>query len=105
MINHKIVDKEIIGDGIVLSSPFGADAYFKSITHTSFKRGIGIAFNNTTKKFNPVVVKEQSLISVFLLREKADLGFDNDPHIYTLHEGDKIEVKKSNNVALLIMIQ
>ena len=104
IINKKKVDGEIIGDGVVISSPFGSEAYFKSISHRSFTQGIGIAFNNTTKSFHHVVVKENSTICIEIIRESADLGFDNDPKIYTAKAGDVIEVKKSDNVARLIQI-
>jgi len=103
-INNKIVDSEVIGDGIVFSSPFGATAYFKSITRQTFTRGIGIAFNNTTKLLNNIIVKENAKIKITLLRENADLGFDNDPKTYTLHEGDTIMIQKSKKVSRIISI-
>ena len=105
IINKRLVYKEIIGDGLVISSPFGAGAYFKSITHASFKKGIGIAFNNTTKNYKSIIAKEKDIILVHLLREKADLGFDNNPHTYTLNKGDSIVIKKSKNTAHLIVVR
>ncbi|MBT3407256.1 hypothetical protein HN415_01090, partial [Candidatus Woesearchaeota archaeon] len=39
----------IIGDGVVISTPFGSTGYYNSITRTNFNQGIGIAYNNTTK--------------------------------------------------------
>ena len=101
-INKKRVYKEVIGDGLVV---FGAEAYFKSITKTSFKKGIGIAFNNTTQFLRKMILRESDLPQIKILREKADLGFDNDPHLYTLQQGDEILVKKSKKVARLIQLK
>lgn len=35
-----------IGDGVVVATPFGSTAYYRSITDTEFNQGIGVAFNN-----------------------------------------------------------
>lgn len=37
---------DLVGDGLVVATPFGSSAYFRSITGTTFERGIGVAFNN-----------------------------------------------------------
>lgn len=104
-VDSKIVDAEIIGDGIVVSSPFGSEAYFKAISHKSFTKGIGLAFNNTTKQLNYLIARQNATISIEILREKADLGFDNDPKIYTLQEGDIIEVSRSDKVMKVVRVK
>lgn len=70
-INGKLVEKQLIGDGVIISTPHGSTAYFHSITRKSFKRGIGLAFNNTTKKVNHQILNDNARIEVKILRERG----------------------------------
>lgn len=91
-------DKLLIGDGIVVSTPFGSTGYFKSITRKTFERGFGLAFNNTTEKIAPIFLKG-SEIKFELIRGKATLSFDNNPDIFTIDEGSELVFKLSDSVA------
>ena len=48
---------EVIGDGVVVATPFGSTAYYRSITDSFFELGIGLAFNNSTEQSDHVVLK------------------------------------------------
>lgn len=89
----------LIGDGIVISTPFGSTGYFKSITQQSFNSGLGMAFNNTTEKINPLFLKENGLVKFSLIRGKATLSFDNSPDIFIIDEGSELVFKLSDQVA------
>ena len=91
--------KFYIGDGIVVSTPFGSTAYFKSITGQSFNEGFGLAFNNTTEKTDPIYLNEQDSVGFELVRGKANLSFDNNPDIFNISEGAKITFDLSDQVA------
>ena len=92
----------LIGDGVVIATPFGSTGYFYSITKRSFKRGIGIAFNNVTKKMNPVILPDNEKIIVKIQRGPALLSCDNGEDMISLSDGDPIRIKKSKNVARII---
>lgn len=92
-------NKLLIGDGIVISTPFGSSGYFKSITEKIFKQNFGIAFNNTTEKINPIIFKENASVNFQLTRGKATLSFDNSPDIFIIDEGSELIFKLSNQVA------
>lgn len=99
-IRFKINDsKLLIGDGIVISTPFGSTGYFKSITRQTFSSGFGIALNNLTEKANPIILKNQDSITFQLIRGKATLSFDNSPEIFSIDEGSELIFKLSNQVA------
>lgn len=89
----------LIGDGIVISTPFGSSGYFKSITQQTCKDGFGLAFNNTTEKLNPLLLKDKDTVNFNLLRGKATLSFDNSPDIFTIDEGSELIFKLSDQVA------
>lgn len=98
-IRFKIHDKLYIGDGIVVSTPFGSAAYFKSITGKTFQEGFGVAFNNTTEKVDPYVLEENDQIGFELVRNTAQLTSDNSPDIYNLHPGSNLTFGLSDKVA------
>ncbi|MBI2338126.1 hypothetical protein HYU95_02985 [Candidatus Daviesbacteria bacterium] len=88
-----------IGDGIVVSTPFGSTGYFKSITRQTFKKGFGVAFNNPTEKTDPLFLKEDETFTFKLIRGQATLSFDNNPDIFTIDEGSELVFQLSNKVA------
>src|SRR3989344_8965228 len=61
-------EKLIIGDGVVISTPYGSSGYFQSITGQTFDSGFGLAFNNTTEKLEPQFFNEEDQISFKLSR-------------------------------------
>lgn len=92
-------EKLLIGDGIVLATSFGSTGYFKSITNRSFNKGFGIAFNNTTEKIAPVILKDEEKLKFTLIRGKATLSFDNSPEIFVIDEGSELIFNLSNQAA------
>lgn len=101
-INGKQVNGEIIGDGIVVSTPFGSTAYFHSITRKTFQKGLGIAFNNTIEEHPPVFLNEKSRIKLTLTRGEALIGADNNPKVLILKQGNSAIIKTSSKKAKLI---
>ncbi|MCK4588835.1 MAG: NAD(+)/NADH kinase [Nanoarchaeota archaeon] len=87
--------KHLIGDGVVMATPFGSTAYFNSITRREFTRGIGIGFNNLTKPKNHLQVKDDAVISIKIERRTGVLVADNNPKFVRIQAGDLITVKKS----------
>lgn len=98
-IRFEVNDKFFIGDGIIISTPFGSTGYFKSVTDKAFKTGFGVAFNNTTAKFPPLLLGGKETVSFSLKRGRATLSFDNSPDIFTIDEGSEISFKLSDQVA------
>lgn len=92
-------EKLLIGDGIVVSTPFGSTGYFQSITRQIIKTGFGVAFNNTTEAVTPLFLKEGDLVNFNLVRGKATLSFDNSPEIFIIDEGSELNFKLSSQVA------
>lgn len=91
--------KLLIGDGIVISTPFGSTGYFKSITQQSLKNGFGVAFNNPTEKIDPLFLKDKNIVKFNLIRGKATLSFDNSPDIFIIDEGSELIFKLSDQIA------
>jgi NAD+ kinase len=102
-IDGKDADHNVIGDGIVAATPFGATGYYRSVTRRTFDRGIGVAFNNPTEPKEPLILGDESKLSVELTRGNAQLAFDNDPSVATVAQGDRVTIRKAAEVARLIV--
>ena len=89
----------LIGDGVVIATPFGSTGYFKSITKKSFKKGFSVAFNNITEKKNPLFLEETSSAGFKLVRGDAILTSDNNPKIFHIEEETSLNFKISDQVA------
>ncbi len=95
----------LIGDGIVISSPFGSTGYFKSITGRTFGKNWGLAFNNTTKQMAPLFFKDKDTVTFKLIRGTATLSFDNNPDIFNVDEESELVFKLSDKTARIYELE
>jgi len=103
-VNGRLIGDEIIGDGLVVSAPYGSTGYFHSISGRSFDEGLGIAFNNPTKKINEIVVDDDSVIEVEILRRNGWMTADNYEKMISITTGDLITIKKTKQKARIIEV-
>jgi NAD+ kinase len=94
--------EEIVRGGLVVSTPFGSTAYFRSIAQCTFRIGIGLAFNNTTEPINNVIVGDASLIRILVTRGPAALAADNNPKLLELDRDDEILIRRSEQTAVIL---
>jgi NAD+ kinase len=100
--NDQEIGKEIIGDGVVIATPFGSTAYYRSITDSFFEVGIGIAFNNSTEQSDHMVVKEDGKIKIKITRGPALVYADNQEEFIELEKDDEVTIKKSNQIVKIV---
>ena len=101
--NGKEINKELIGDGIVIATAYGSRAYFYSITKEKFEKGIGIAFSNLTQHHDFILLEELDKIEVEITRGLAVMVADNNRNFINLEEGDKIIIEQTEQVAKRII--
>ena len=101
-IDDDLYAREVVGDGVGVSTVHGSTAYYRSITHGSFRVGIGIAFSNSTELLNHLVLQEDSVVKVRILRGPAELVFDNSTDVIPLREGDVVTIRKSEQSARML---
>lgn len=100
-INGEDFGHTIIGDGVVIATPFGSTAYYRSITDSFFQVGIGLAFNNSTEQSDHMVLKEDSVIKIKITRGPAIVYADNQAEAIIVNEGEEITIKKSTQKAFI----
>lgn len=98
------VDGELVGDGIVVANSFGSTGYFYAITKKDFKKGIGVALNNTMTKEDKYVFQNKKKIKLVLNRNPAGLSVDNDSKILKLVPGDVVEIRESKEKLKILKI-
>lgn len=120
-IEDEILFDNVIGDGIVIATPFGSSAYYSSVGGEKFDKGIGIALNNPYNvKDKPIVIDEgfDYNINIKILRDDGLLLFDNDNNMIKVEKqlklsekqlkpskgGDNIIVKRSKDTAKFVTI-
>ncbi|MDD5254276.1 MAG: hypothetical protein PHG05_04230 [Candidatus Nanoarchaeia archaeon] len=104
-IDNRYIIRELIGDGIVIATPFGATGYFNSITRKKFSKGFGIAFNNPIKRAKPVYAGTESTISLAVNDGIALVCADNCKDIIELSSGKSISIKRNDKNAKIIALK
>lgn len=94
-------DTEIIGDGFVISTPFGSTAYFNQITRGVFHDGIGVAIKATSHYTSHVIVPDSTVFRVLITRGPAVLAFDSAEEYFSLRKGDELTVRRGTHPAIL----
>lgn len=92
---------EIVGDGLVAATPFGSSAYYRSITNSVFRVGMGLAFNNSTEVVNHLVLCDRSVVEVEVLRGPALLVADNMLDPVELARGDRFSIRSSRETSVI----
>ncbi len=98
-INGALYANEIVGDGAVLSSVHGSSAYYRSITHSLFRVGIGLAFSNSTEEVSHLVLDEKSVVELEIIRGPGMLIADNAPERPLLTERDVVLLRQCDAVS------
>jgi len=95
----------LLGDGVIVSTPFGSTAYYSSTGGKPFKKGIGISFNNLhRKKIKSFVVPENSKIEIKVERGPAQIIADNYERYVNVDRGDRILIEKVKEKARFVQI-
>ena len=104
-VNGKIIKNEVIGDGVIIATPYGSSGYFYSITRGRFSKGLGVAFKLPRKKTKSRIVKDSSKIEIKVLRGHGLMTADNNEKMFSISSGDLITVRKSKQKTKIIELK
>lgn len=100
-INDELYAREIVGDAVGVSTVHGSTAYYRSITHSTFRVGIGLAFSNSTEVTNHMVISEDSKVKIQIIRGPGIMVADNNAKTVKIDEGDEITIQKVSDKAII----
>lgn len=89
-VNGELLRPQIVADSLVACTAFGSTGYFMSITRGSFQQGIGLAFNNPQDGESFIILPEDAVIEVEMLRGPAAVMADNNPCLLQLADGERV---------------
>jgi NAD kinase len=98
-IDGEPYSNEIVGDGLVAATPFGSSAYYRSITNSVFRVGLGVAFNNSTEALNHLVLAANSVVDVEVTRGPAIVTADNSLDPVRINQGGHLRFCFSDSKA------
>ncbi len=101
-LDEELYKGQIVGDGLVVATPFGSTGYFRNITHSLFRVGVGLAFNNCSDQVNHIVLDRRTVIRAEVIRGPAVLVADNDPTHLELDEGDVVTFAQSEQETVIL---
>ena len=96
------ITEEMIGDGLVIATPFGSSAYFRSITRMTIRCGIGVAFNNCTDFLHHLVIGENERLDIDITRGPATVTSDNDPRLHPIDGNQRLTIRRAPHDAHLV---
>lgn len=90
-IDGELYANEVVGDGVGLATVHGSTAYYRSITHSIFRVGIGLAFSNSTEEVSHLVLNETSRVAIEIVRGPGILMADNAAETIEAATGETVE--------------
>ncbi len=101
-LNGEQYGGEYLGDGIIVATPLGSTGYYQSITHSTFQRGLGIAFNNTVNNLGHLVVSSDTEVKIRVNRGPALAVADNAHTFFPLDKGQIVTVRQSHRSTYIV---
>jgi NAD+ kinase len=100
-LDDQLYAEEIAGDAVGLSTVHGSSAYYRSITHSVFRVGLGLAFSNSMELVNHMVISEDSEVRIKIIRGPGVIIADNAPERIIMQENDEALLRQSEEQAAI----
>ena len=101
LIDGELYANEIVGDSVGVATVHGSTAYYRSITHSIFRVGLGLAFSNSTEEINHLVISEDSEVVIRVFRGPALMIADNSPRTLEIPEHGEVKIRKASEQAVI----
>lgn len=101
LIDNELYANEIVGDSVGVATVHGSTAYYRSITQSIFRVGMGLAFSNSTEEINHLVISEDSEVAIRVFRGPALVIADNSPKMVEVPEHGEVIIRKAPEQAVI----
>ena len=100
-IDDELYANEIVGDGVGVATVHGSTGYYKSITHGTFRTGMGLAFSNSTEEINHLVIDDKSEVKIRIIRGPGLVIADNSPKTMEVPNQGEVIIRTAPEKALI----
>ena len=101
LIDNELYANEIVGDSVGVATVHGSTAYYRSITQSIFRVGMGLAFSNSTEEIDHLVISEDSEVAIRVFRGPALVIADNSPKMVEVPEHGEVIIRKAPEQAVI----
>lgn len=101
-LNGEPFGEELLGDGLVVATPLGSSGYYQSITRSTFRQGLGIAFNNSISVIDHMLVSDDTIVKVQVDRGPALVAADNNERMFQLKNRESVIIRRSHRSTSLV---
>ncbi len=101
-LNGEPFGEEMLGDGVIVATPLGSSGYYQSVTRSTFRQGLGIAFNNSISTTDHILVSNDTVVKVQIKRGPALVAADNNEHYFHLKNRDVVTIRRSHRSTSLV---
>ena len=101
LIDNELYANEIVGDSVGVATVHGSTAYYRSITQSIFRVGMGLAFSNSTEEINHLVISETSEVAIRVFRGPALIIADNSPEMVEVPEHGEVVIRQAAEKAVI----
>ena len=101
LIDNDLYANEIVGDSVGVATVHGSTAYYRSITQSIFRVGMGLAFSNSTEEINHLVISEKSEVAIRVFRGPALVIADNSPQTVEVPEHGEVVIRQAPERAVI----
>lgn len=105
VVDGKQIARNLVGDGVVVATPYGSGAYFSVISGRKFSNRLGVAFNNVNSKIKYRFAGLKSNVKIKVNRGPGLMCADNNTTMIQLNDGDVVKVKTSKEKAKIIQLR
>ncbi len=95
-LNGEQYGNQYLGDGLIVATPLGSTGYYQSVTHSVFREGLGVAFNNTVNNVGHLVISDNTTVTVKVNRGPGVVVADNSRKFIPIDKGQKVMIRKSH---------
>ncbi|MBW1839468.1 MAG: NAD(+)/NADH kinase [Deltaproteobacteria bacterium] len=93
----------VMGDGVMIATPYGSTAYYSNLGHKPFKDGLKLAFNNCNIRPSPIGIDD--IVQIKVKRGPGVIIADNNPNVMELKQDSVVTIRRAKTPAKFVVVR